>query len=66
VKKSATLFLLCLGEVMGLIKKCRDKMLERYSRVYLVIKIDEKKGRAEQITGKIKSVEGKLGKRLKS
>jgi uncharacterized protein (TIGR00106 family) len=52
-------------EVMGLIKKCRDKVLEKFGRVYLVIKIDERKGWAEQITGKIKSVERKLGKRLR-
>jgi uncharacterized protein (TIGR00106 family) len=52
-------------EVMGLIKNCRDKMLEGFSRVYLVIKIDERKGRGERITGKIKSVEEKLGKELR-
>jgi len=53
-------------EVMGLIKKCRDKILGSYRRVYLVMKVDERKGRAEQITGKVKSVEEKLGKPLRS
>jgi uncharacterized protein (TIGR00106 family) len=52
-------------EVMGLIKKCRDKMLASFSRVYLVIKIDERKGAAGRITGKTKSVEEKLGKELR-
>ena len=51
-------------EVMGLIKKCRDKMLESSSRVYLTIKIDERKGAEGRLTGKIKSIEEKLGKSL--
>ncbi|MHC4365474.1 MAG: thiamine-binding protein [Planctomycetota bacterium] len=59
-----------VAPVIGLIDESglaydRDKLLERFSRVYLVIKIDERKGWAEQITGKIKSVERKLGKRLR-
>ena len=48
-------------EVMGIIKKCRDKLLETSNRVYLVIKIDDRKGVTDQIIQKIKSVESKLG-----
>jgi uncharacterized protein (TIGR00106 family) len=51
-------------EVMGLVKRCRDKMLETCNRVYLVIKIDDRKGSAGRINGKIASVEEKLGKPL--
>ena len=51
-------------EVMGLIKRCRDKMLETCNRVYLVIKMDDRKGATGRISGKIASVEEKLGKSL--
>lgn len=51
--------------VMGLVKKCREKMLETCNRVYVVIKIDDRKGRTGQITEKVRSVEEKLGKRLR-
>ena len=52
-------------EVMALIKKCRDKMLESTNRIYLTIQIDERKGAKGQITDKVKSVEERLGKTLK-
>jgi len=48
-------------EVMALVKRCRDKMLAGCNRVYLVIKIDDRKGATGRITGKIESVEAKLG-----
>ena len=51
--------------VMGLIKRCRETMLETCNRVYVVIKIDERKGRTGQISEKVKSVEEKLGRRLR-
>jgi len=51
-------------EVMGLIKKCRDKLLEKANRVYLIIKIDERKGAVGRLTGKLTSIEEKLGKSL--
>ena len=51
-------------EVMAVIKKCRDKLLEDSKRVYLVIKIDDRKGARNQIVQKVKSVEEKLEKGL--
>lgn len=51
-------------DVMALIKKCRDKMLETSNRIVLTIKIDDRKGAKDTITGKIKSIEQKLGKSL--
>lgn len=50
--------------VMDLVKDCHDKMLESNNRIYLVIKIDERKGAKDRITGKVKSVEEKLGRGL--
>jgi uncharacterized protein (TIGR00106 family) len=48
-------------EVMGLVKRCRDKVLAGCNRVYLVMNIDDRKGATGRITGKIESVEAKLG-----
>jgi uncharacterized protein (TIGR00106 family) len=47
-------------EVIGVIKKSRDKLLETSNRVYLVIKIDYRKGVKDQIHYKVKSIEEKL------
>ena len=51
-------------DVMALIKNCHDKMLDSCNRIILTIKIDERKGAKDTITGKIKSIEQKLGKTL--
>jgi uncharacterized protein (TIGR00106 family) len=53
------------GEVMRLIKKCHDTILKTEDRVLISIAIDDRKSRTERINQKIKSVEKKLGKRLK-
>jgi len=50
--------------VMRLVKRCRDRMLERSSRVYMVMKIDDRKGADGRLKGKMESVEEKLGRRL--
>ena len=48
-------------ELMGLVKRCRDKMLANCNRVYITIKIDDRKGAEARLAGRIKSVEEKLG-----
>jgi uncharacterized protein (TIGR00106 family) len=52
-------------QVMKLVKRCRDKMLQSCNRVYITIKIDDRKSATDKLTGKIKSVEEKLGRTLK-
>ncbi len=52
-------------EVMNLIKKCHHTMREHSDRVETKIIIDDRKGAKNRITGKIESVEKKLGKKLK-
>jgi uncharacterized protein (TIGR00106 family) len=52
-------------EVMALIKKGRDKLLQTSNRIYITIRIDERKGAKDKIIGKVKSVEDKLGKHLR-
>ncbi len=52
-------------EVMNLIKKCHHTMREHSDRVETKIIIDDRVGAKNRITGKIESVEKKLGKKLK-
>ena len=52
-------------QVMDLIRRCRDKVLERSERVLLRIVVDDRKGAAGRLEGKQASVEGKLGRELK-
>ncbi|MCS7232454.1 MAG: MTH1187 family thiamine-binding protein, partial [Elusimicrobiota bacterium] len=49
-------------EVMSLIKKCRDALMEDLERLLIEIKIDDRKGVTDTIEAKVKSVEEKLGK----
>ncbi len=53
-------------EIMRLIKKCHKKILKDSDRVLTTITIDDRKGRTGRIAGKVKSVERKLGKKLKT
>jgi uncharacterized protein (TIGR00106 family) len=53
-------------EIMRLIKKCHKRILTDSDRVLTTITIDDRKGRTGRISGKIKSVESKLGKKLKT
>ncbi len=53
-------------EIMDLIKKCHKKILKVSERVLTTITIDDRKGRIGRISGKVKSVERKLGKKLKT
>ena len=54
------------GEIMGLIKKCHKRISKDSDRVLTTITIDDRKGRTGRIAGKVKSVEKKLGKKLKT
>ncbi len=53
-------------EIMRLIKKCHKKILKDSDRVLTTITIDDRKGRTGRIAGKVKSVERKLSKKLKT
>jgi uncharacterized protein (TIGR00106 family) len=52
--------------VMALIQQCHERMMEDSERVITTIKIDDHKGRAGRLTGKVESVEKALGKKLKT
>ncbi len=47
-------------EVMGVIKACRDKLLESSHRVSLSIKIDDRKGATNCISSKVRSAREKM------
>ncbi|MDP6924967.1 MAG: MTH1187 family thiamine-binding protein [Candidatus Scalindua sp.] len=53
-------------EIMRLIKKYHKKILKDSDRVLTTITIDDRKGRIGRISGKVKSVERKLDKKLKT
>jgi len=52
-------------EVMDLINKCRLKLREEHSRLYIVISVDDRRGAENRLTGKNESVEKHLGRKVK-
>lgn len=52
-------------QIMALIKKCRDVLVDEVERLLIDIKIDDRKGATERIEGKVKSIEEKLEKSVK-
>ena len=53
-------------DVMGLIRRCHELMMEDSRRVYTCISIDDRKGRQDAISRKIESIEEKLGRGVKT
>ena len=51
-------------EVLLLIKKCHNEMLENTGRLVTSITIDDRPGRPNRLEEKIKSVEKRLGREL--
>jgi len=52
-------------EVFALIQKCHKKVRRLAPRVITTIIIDDRKGAKKRLEGKIKSVEEKIGKKVK-
>jgi uncharacterized protein (TIGR00106 family) len=53
------------SEVMEVIKRCHDRMLELSDRVSISIEIDDRKGRSDAMTKKVLSVQEKLNDKRK-
>lgn len=53
-------------EVMGVVKQCYDAMKSDCPRISCSIKIDAREGATGRLAGKVRSVEERLGRRLKS
>lgn len=52
-------------EVMALIRKCHQEALKDAPRVLTSISIDDRPGKTDRITEKIKSVEKRIGREIK-
>lgn len=52
-------------EVMAVVNKARLALRREYPRVYIVIQIDDRKGARKRLTGKIESVEKRLGREVR-
>ncbi len=52
-------------QLMRTVKECFDLMKEDCDRISCSIKVDYRKGRKGRLSAKIKSVEGKVGRKLK-
>lgn len=48
------------GQIIKLFTKCRDKLIASHNRIYLMLKIDERKSPTHGIIHKIKAVEEKI------
>ncbi|MBF0590051.1 MAG: MTH1187 family thiamine-binding protein [Magnetococcales bacterium] len=53
-------------EVMAVVKACKERMEQECNRITISVKMDVRKGREGRLTGKIKSVEKRLGRSVKS
>ncbi|HUV30154.1 MAG TPA: MTH1187 family thiamine-binding protein [Acidobacteriota bacterium] len=51
--------------VMKVINRARLMLRRRHSRLYINITVDDRKGARHRLTGKIESVEHKLGREVK-
>ena len=52
-------------EVMGVVKRCYEKMSEDCNRITCSIKIDYRKGKSGRLESKMASVEKQLGREIK-
>lgn len=51
-------------EVMAVINKARLTLRREYPRLYISITVDDRKGAKKRLTGKIASIEKKLGREV--
>lgn len=54
------------NEVMDLINRARKMLRRNHDRIYINITIDDRKKAKNRLTGKIDSVEKRLGRKVKS
>jgi uncharacterized protein (TIGR00106 family) len=52
-------------EVMALVKRCRDELMQHEERALISISIDDRKGKSNRMVEKMASVEKALGRELK-
>jgi len=52
------------NQVMTVVNRARLSLLRSHSRVYIIMHIDDRKGAKRRITGKMESVEKRLGRKV--
>ncbi len=52
-------------QIMPVLNKCRLKLKENSSRVYMVLTMDDREGAKNRIDGKIESIEKKLNRKIR-
>ncbi len=51
--------------VMRTINACRTMLRRTHSRVYITITIDDREGARQRLTGKVQSIERRLGRKVR-
>jgi uncharacterized protein YqgV (UPF0045/DUF77 family) len=51
---------------MPLINECRLRLRRTSGRIYMALTMDDRQGAKNRLTGKVRSLEKKLGRKLKS
>ncbi len=51
--------------VMRTINECRTMLRRTHSRVYITITIDDREGARRRLTGKVQSIERRLGRKVR-
>lgn len=50
--------------VIDLVNRARKRLRSSHDRIYIILTIDDRKGAKGKLTGKIRSIEQQLGRRL--
>lgn len=53
------------SQIMSLIDQCRKILLQKSGRVQILIHVDDRKNAQGRIKGKVKSLEKKMGRKIK-
>lgn len=53
------------NEVMKIVRKCHDTVMKQSDRVITTISIDDRRGKPNRLEEKVKSIEKRIGKKLK-
>lgn len=51
-------------EVMAVVKDARDVLRKEHSRIYIIMHVDDRKDAKNRLTGKIDSIENRLGRKV--
>ena len=52
-------------EIMPVVNRARLMLKEKHSRIYIIMTVDDRAGATNRLTGKLESVEKKLGREVR-